>query len=72
MNDMKQNVGDMDRIVRLLLGVVLLALGVAGLAEVVSTGTPLGVVLAIFGLVLVGTAAMRSCLLYQFIGVDTS
>ena len=68
---MEQNVGDIDRIVRLLLGVVLLALGVAGVAKVVSTGLPLGVVLALVGAVLIGTGAMKSCLLYQFIGVDT-
>jgi hypothetical protein len=69
---MEQNVGDMDRIVRILLGVVLLALGVAGLGEVLSTGVPLGVVLALAGVVLIGTGVMRSCLLYNFIGVDTS
>lgn len=69
---MEQNVGDMDRIVRILLGVILLALGVAGLGDVVSTGVPLGVVLAVVGAVLVGTGVMRSCLIYNFIGVDTS
>lgn len=69
---MEQNVGDMDRIVRILLGLVLLLLGAAGLGDVLSTGVPLGVVLALAGAVLIGTGVMRSCLLYNFIGVDTS
>ncbi len=69
---MKQNVGDADRIVRLLVGVVLLAVGVAGLAKAVPTGVPVGAVLALVGLVFVGTGLMRTCMLYELIGVDTS
>ncbi|NPB04214.1 MAG: DUF2892 domain-containing protein [Thermotogae bacterium] len=63
---MKCNVGKVDRIVRVVLGLVLL--GVAfGLG---LTGT-LKIVLAVVGLVFLFTAAVGFCLLYLPFGINT-
>lgn len=69
---MAQNVGGFDRTARLALGAVLLVVGIAGVAELVSTGLTVGAVLALVGVVMLGTGLTRTCLLYEFIGVDTS
>mgnify|MGYP005828446343 CR=1 FL=1 len=61
---MKANVGGMDKIVRIVLGVVLIAAGALGLG-----GLPWWV--AIIGLIPLGTALVGFCPLYTLIGVNT-
>ncbi len=63
---MKQNVAGWDRIVRVVLGIVLLYLGVAG---VVTGG--LGIVLDIIGVVFLVTGIAGFCPLYALLGFKT-
>ena len=64
---MTLNVGTVDRLIRLILGVVLIAAPfVAGFASTTAT-----VIAVVVGLVLIGTAAMRFCPLYRLLGMST-
>lgn len=67
---MTANVGTIDRIIRLVIGVVLiLAPFVTSWGLVQSTtGTVISVLV---GLVLVGTSAMKFCPLYRILGLRT-
>jgi hypothetical protein len=58
---MATNVGGIDRVLRIVAGVVLLALGAVG---------PLGW-WGLIGLVPLGTGLMRSCPVYSLLGVST-
>jgi len=58
---MKANVGGIDRILRLVLGLVLIGLTLSGTIGVWGW----------LGLVLVGTAAIGFCPLYPLIGLNT-
>lgn len=74
---MQQNVGDFDRIVRLVVGPILLLVGIGTFAGVLSLGTgttglALATIATLAGLVLVVTAFTRTCLLYSVLGLDTS
>ncbi len=64
---MKVNEASWDRIVRVVLGVVLLYLGLAG---VVTGG--LGIVLDVLGVVLLLTGAVGFCPLYALLGLRTA
>ncbi|WP_026352222.1 YgaP family membrane protein [Yoonia vestfoldensis] len=68
---MTVNVGTIDRIIRGIVGLVLLALPfVSGFALFNSTlATVISVVL---GVVMLGVAATRSCPIYSVLGVHTS
>ncbi|WP_254762866.1 YgaP family membrane protein [Natrinema marinum] len=68
---MESNIGSTDRLARLVGGAVLLALGVATLAGVLEFGPAAGAVATVVGIVFVGTALTRFCLLYRVLGVDT-
>ncbi len=59
---MKKNVGGVDKIMRLVVGLVLLGLGVAGVL-------PLWV--GLIGLVPLGTALLGFCPLYPILGIST-
>lgn len=59
---MKKNVGGVDKIMRLVVGLVLLGLGVAGVL-------PLWV--GLIGLVPLGTALLGFCPLYPLLGIST-
>ncbi|PJF33475.1 MAG: DUF2892 domain-containing protein, partial [Candidatus Thermofonsia Clade 1 bacterium] len=61
---MKQNVGKVDRIIRLILGVAAIGVGVA------AQGTGL-IVGAIVGVALIGTALTGRCLAYVPFGINT-
>lgn len=75
---MKQNVGSFDRILRFAIGSAFLVLGIVGYLGLVSLawigiGQALAsVVVALLGLVLLVTAAMRSCLIYAALGISTA
>lgn len=67
---MTVNVGKIDRIIRLVLGVVLLILPFVtniGLFQS-STGTVISVLV---GLILIATSTMRFCPLYRILGIQT-
>jgi len=75
---MKQNVGSMDRTVRIALGALLVLVGVAGYAGVlplawIGIGQALaGVVAAVIGLILLATGIGRTCLIYSVLGISTA
>ncbi len=64
------NVGSVDRIFRLLLGVILLALPFVGNFSFLESSTAKAASI-VAGLVLLGTSAMRSCPLYRIFGIRT-
>lgn len=67
---MTKNVGKLDRVFRLILGVVLLALPfVSGMALFNSTAAT--VVSVIAGLVMLATAAMSFCPIFRIFGIRT-
>lgn len=67
---MNTNVGQIDRIFRLVLGIVLIALPfVSGLA--LFTSTTATVISVIVGIVMLATAVMRICPLYSIFGIKT-
>ena len=63
---MSANVGNLDRILRIVIGVVLAALYLYGTV----TGA-LGVVLLIAGVVLLLTALFKFCPIYRILGLNT-
>lgn len=68
---MEKNIGALDRNVRFGLGGLLLAVGVASLVELLRLGSVRTALAIGLGLVLVGTATTRLCLLYRLVGADT-
>jgi hypothetical protein len=68
----EQNVGGYDRIARLLAGPLLLAVGLASLAELLPLSIPVGVVATVIGLVFVLTGTTQFCILNSLLGIDTS
>jgi len=69
---MKNNIGATDRVVRIVVGIALAAVGLASLGDLLGFGLAVGAVLTLLGLVLAGTGLVRVCLLYRLLGVDTS
>ncbi|SDD28481.1 DUF2892 domain-containing protein [Natrinema hispanicum] len=68
---MENNVGSVDRLVRLVGGAILIAIGIASIVHILHAGTIVGVIATLVGLVFFGTGVTRFCLLYQLLGVDT-
>ncbi|RME86332.1 MAG: DUF2892 domain-containing protein, partial [Zetaproteobacteria bacterium] len=66
------NVGGVDRIVRMVLGVILAVVGVLGLLGQIALGTTAAWVLIVIGAVLFGTALIRFCPLYLPFGINTA
>jgi hypothetical protein len=67
---MTSNVGTIDRGLRLVLGLVLLAAPfVSGMALFNSSAAT--IISVIVGLVMVGTSAMKFCPMYRIVGVQT-
>jgi len=67
---MTTNLGTIDRVFRLLLGIILLAAPfVSGLAMFESSTATIISVVA--GIVMVGTSAMKFCPLYRVFGIRT-
>jgi hypothetical protein len=63
---MFNNVGTVDRLIRLIL-----AIGLAYLGLVVYSGSTLGIVLTVVATVLAVTALASSCLFYGLLGINT-
>lgn len=74
---MRENVGRTDRSVRLAIGTLLVVVGVLGYAGFANlaffgVGQALAaVVIALLGVVLLATGAVRVCPIYRVLGVDT-
>lgn len=68
---MEKNVGSTDRYVRIVVGIVLAAVGLAGFAEMVGFGPVVAAILLVVGAVLLGTGLTQRCLLYQPFGIST-
>jgi hypothetical protein len=67
---MMTNLGDLDRIFRALLGIVLLAAPfVSGLA--IFNGTATTIISVVVGLVMLGTSVRKFCPLYRIFGIRT-
>lgn len=64
------NVGSLDRMIRVILGVVLLALPLVGM--IASTSSTMGIVMMIVGAILVVTGLVSFCPLYRLIGARTN
>ena len=67
---MTVNVGTVDRIIRALIGVVLLAVAFGGALDAMTTPYPKYAAIAI-GLVMLATATMRMCPIYRIFGIRT-
>jgi uncharacterized membrane protein len=63
---MKANVGTVDRIIRLVVGAAVLALGIMG-----GLASPWNIVAMVAGGVLIGTAAIGWCPPYALLGINT-
>jgi hypothetical protein len=63
---MNSNVGSLDRILRIILGVVLGVLYFNG-----TVAGTLGVVLLVVGIVLILTALIKFCPIYRILGMNT-
>jgi uncharacterized membrane protein len=66
---MERNESTLDRVIRAVLGTGLIALAAWGFD--LGSGSVIGIVLAVFGGVLLFTAATGFCLLYRLFGVKT-
>lgn len=67
---MTANIGSIDRIVRIILGIVLLAAPfLSGMALFDSTTAT--VISVIVGIVMLATSSMRFCPLYRIFGIQT-
>lgn len=67
---MKKNVGSVDRVIRVVVGVLLIGLALTGAVPALAAG--LGMALAILvGLVLIGTATVNFCPMYRLLGINT-
>lgn len=67
---MTANIGTVDRVLRVLIGLALLALAFGGFVPALAAGAPKWIAVAA-GLVLLGTAGMRICPLYAVFGIRT-
>jgi hypothetical protein len=63
---MNKNVGNVERVVRGLAGIIAIAVYALGIV----TGT-LGIVALVFGIVLLGTAILGWCPPYALLGINT-
>jgi len=68
---METNIGATDRSVRLVVGGALAVLGLAAVASVVAVGSTVGTLALLAGVILVGTALLRTCPIYRILGMST-
>lgn len=69
---MEQNVGGLDRTVRLVLGPLLVLVGLAAVVELLPLGMPIAAGALLVGLIFVVTGLTRTCVLNSLLGIDTS
>lgn len=67
---MTANIGNIDRVLRALIGVALLTVAFGGLVPALAAGAPKWIAVAV-GLVMLATAGMRFCPLYRVVGIRT-
>ncbi|MBM1634481.1 DUF2892 domain-containing protein [Sulfitobacter mediterraneus] len=67
---MTANVGSIDRVLRVVLGLILIALPFVSNMALFASGTAT-VIAVVVGLVLIATSAMRFCPLYRIFGIRT-
>ncbi len=67
---MTANVGSIDRVLRVVLGLILIALPFVSNMALFASGTAT-VIAVVVGLVLIATSAMRFCPLYRIFGIQT-
>ena len=65
---MKKNMGNIDRIIRLIVAVVIAVLFFTGVISISST---LGIILAVVAAIFTFTALVSSCPLYSLVGLST-
>lgn len=65
---MKKNMGNLDRIIRLVIALVIAGLLVTKTVAISST---LGIILTIVAVIFSGTALISSCPLYSLVGLST-
>ena len=63
---MQKNIGTVDRVIRVVVGIAALATWYLGLVE----GT-LGIIVLVVGVVMIATAVLRWCPPYALIGLNT-
>lgn len=64
-----KNVGSADQIIRILAGIVLIALALFKLGGLTATG---GLIASVVGIVLIFTAAINFCPIYRILGMSTT
>lgn len=67
---MTANVGSIDRVLRIVLGLVLIALPFVTNMAMFASGTAT-VIAVVVGVVLIATSTMRFCPLYRIFGIRT-
>ena len=63
---MIRNVGNVDKIIRLVVGIALIAFGIFGMGA-----SALGLVAAAVGAILVGTGVINFCPLFKMFGISS-
>ncbi|PKP85747.1 MAG: DUF2892 domain-containing protein [Alphaproteobacteria bacterium HGW-Alphaproteobacteria-2] len=67
---MTANLGSIDRVLRVVLGIALLVLAFGGMSVFFAAGAPKWIAAAA-GVILLATAGMRFCPLYRIFGIRT-
>ncbi|TYL40413.1 DUF2892 domain-containing protein [Natronococcus pandeyae] len=68
---MKRNVGGFDRTWRLVGGAILVAVGLASFAGLLSVGTTVAAILIVAGAVFFATGVVQKCTINRLLGIDT-
>lgn len=68
----EKNVGGLDRIGRIVIGVLLLIAGIAALGGVWELSLVAGIVVLLIGVLLLATGASQKCPVNQAAGIDTT
>lgn len=68
---MERNVGNLDRIVRIVVGVLAAVAGVVAVAGYWQAGAVVGGVTLLVGAILLATGTIRRCPIYAGTGIDT-
>lgn len=71
-NAMDRNVGGLDRIGRIVIGVVVAIAGIAALTGYWAVGAVAGVVGVVVGAVLLVTGTTQKCPIHHVAGIDTT